>query len=213
MSIDPRLYLVTDPAYGDLESIVATAVAGGVTCVQVRDKAAPSAELAALARRLRTILPAEVAVIVNDDLDAARACDGLHVGVDDLPPTQARKLLGPAAVIGWSINDPDQLDDEAQLAACDYLAASPVWTTPTKVDADRPWGLSGVRTLSATLAGRLPLVAIGGIHLVNAADVIAAGADGIAVVSAICAAGDPGSAARELRMIVDSSLVSRKVAP
>ena len=211
MSIDLRLYLVTDPAYGDPEQIVRAAVAGGVTCVQVRDKTASSADIATVARRLRTALPAEVAVIVNDDVDAARECDGLHVGVDDLLPARARELLGPDAVIGWSINDVAQLDDEPQLAACDYVAASPVWTTPTKADADRPWGLSGVSTLAGRLAGRLPLVAIGGLGVHNAADAVGAGADGIAVVSAICSAADPRAAAHDLRTVVDSSLTARKV--
>lgn len=211
MNVDLRLYLVTDPAYGDPEPIVRAAVAGGVTCVQVRDKTAPSAEIATLVRRLREALPAEVTVIVNDDVDAARECDGLHVGVDDLLPTRARELLGPDAVIGWSINDLAQLDDEPQLAACDYVAASPVWTTPTKSDADRPWGLSGVRTLAARLAGRLPLVAIGGLGAHNAADAVGAGADGIAVVSAICSAADQRAAAHELRTVVDTSLTTRKV--
>lgn len=212
MIIDLRLYLVTDPAYGDPVQIVRSAVAGGASCVQVRDKAAPSADLVSLTRRLRRALPAEVAVIANDDVDAARECDGLHVGLDDLLPTKARELLGPEAVIGWSINDLAQLDDEPQLAACDYVAASPVWTTPTKSDADRPWGLPGVRSLAGLLAGRLPLVAIGGVDARNAAEAVAAGADGIAVVSAICSAADPGAAAQELRTIVDRSLAERGLA-
>lgn len=203
---DLRLYLVTDPAYADLDRVVGAAVAGGVTCVQVRDKQAGSDQLAALALRLRADLPAGVAVLANDDVEAARLCDGLHVGVDDLPPAEARELLGPGAVIGWSINDLAQLDDEQQLAACDYVAASPVWTTPTKADADRPWGLSGVRALADALAGRLPLVAIGGIDAGSAGDVVAAGADGVALVSAICGADDPEAAARDLRLVIDHAL-------
>lgn len=209
MTPDLRLYLVTDPAYDGLDGIVSAAVAGGVTCVQVRDKQASSGELAALAGRLRAVLPVEVAVIVNDDAEAARVCDGLHVGVDDLPPTKARELLGPDAVIGWSINDLVQLGDEVQLAACDYVAASPVWTTATKADADRPWGLSGVRALADALGDRVPLVAIGGIEALNAGEVIEAGADGVAVVSAICAADDPEAAAHGLRAAVDQILTRR----
>lgn len=210
MTPDLRLYLVTDPAYDDLDGIVAEAVAGGVTCVQVRDKHAASGDVAALAGRLRASLPADVVVLANDDVEAARACDGLHVGVDDIPPAVTRELLGPAAVIGWSINDLAQLDDEAQLAACDYVAASPVWTTATKVDADRPWGLSGVRALADALAGRMPLVAIGGIDVRNAGDVIAAGADGVALVSAICGADDPRAASRQLRANIEDALATRK---
>lgn len=209
MSIDLRLYLVTDPAYGDLDHIVSEAVAGGVTCVQVRDKAASQADLAATVRRLRKALPAEVAVLANDDVDAAGQCDGLHVGVDDLPPARARELLGSRAVIGWSINDLAQLDDETELAACDYVAASPVWSTPTKTDTGAPFGLVGVSAIAERLRGRLPLVAIGGIDVDNASQVVAAGADGVAVVSAICGADDLGRAAAQLLRVVDEARRTR----
>lgn len=209
MTLDLRLYLVTDPSYDDLDAIVAAAVAGGVTCVQVRDKNGTSAQREAAVARLRTGLPPSVAVLVNDDLAAARAGDGLHVGVSDTDPVTARALLGPDAVIGWSVNDVAQLEDAEQLAACDYVAASPVWSTPTKTDTTAPFGLDGVRELAALLGGRLPLVAIGGIDRDNVADVVAAGADGIAVVSAICAAEDPSSAAAGLLRAVDQGLATR----
>lgn len=204
MSADLRVYLVTDPAYDDLESIVAAAVSGGVTCVQVRDKR-PDADRVASVRRLRTVLPDDVVLIVNDDVAAAREGHGLHVGLDDVDPCSARALLGPEAVIGWSINHLSQLDDLAQLGACDYVAASPVWSTPTKTDTGVPFGLDGVRRLAERLDGRLPLVAIGGIDHSNAAEVIEAGADGVAVVSAICGADDPRAAAEELRAVVDTA--------
>lgn len=210
MIFDPRLYLVTDPAYDELADLVAAAVAGGVTCVQVRDKLADSTMRTTFVRTLRQRLPRSVAVLSNDDVDAARAGDGLHVGVDDLAPSRARSLLGPDAIIGWSINAAGQLDDAAELAACDYVAVSPVWSTPTKTDTGAPFGIEGTRTLAARLGGRMPLVAIGGIHAGNAGEVIAAGADGIALVSAICAAADPGAAAARLRMIVDDGLDARR---
>jgi thiamine-phosphate pyrophosphorylase len=209
MRIDVRLYLVTDPACPNLADVVDLAVGGGVTCVQVRDKQATPRARADSLEQIRRTVGARVPVLVDDDLDAARAACGLHVGVEDLPPAVARAALGPDAVIGWSIGDPAQLDDGEQLAACDYVAASPVWTTPTKIDADRPLGLAGVRVLAERLAGRLPLVAIGGIDAANAEAVIAAGADGVAVVRAICAADDPAAAARELRATVDRTLSSR----
>lgn len=211
MTVDLRVYLVTDPAYDDLEGIAAAAVAGGATCVQVRDKAGTPQARAAVIGRLRSVLPAAVAVLANDDVEAARLGDGLHVGVSDTPPSAARAALGPGATIGWSINDLAQLDDADELAACDYVAASPVWATPTKTDTTAPFGLDGVRAIAAGLAGRLPLVAIGGIHAGNAEDVVAAGADGIAVVSAICGAADPAAAARELRACVDAGLRRRGV--
>jgi thiamine-phosphate pyrophosphorylase len=209
MSIDVRVYLVTDPACPDLGGMLEAAVDGGVTCIQVRDKQATSGDRARTARRLRALVAGRVPVLVDDDLAAARDVQGLHVGPADLPPAQARVALGPAALIGWSVETVAQLDDDEQLAACDYVAASPVWATPTKTDADRPLGLEGVRALAARLGGRLPLVAIGGIDADNAADVIAAGADGIAVVRAIVFAPDPAGAARELRAVVDDALARR----
>ncbi|MET0930845.1 MAG: thiamine phosphate synthase [Aeromicrobium sp.] len=208
MTVDLRVYLVTDPSYDDLESVVAAAVSGGVTCVQVRDKG-PDADRVGTVRRLRTMLPAHVVLIANDDVDAAREGHGLHVGLGDIDPRSARALLGPEAVIGWSINQLSQLNDVAQLAACDYVAASPVWATPTKTDTGIPFGLDGVHRIAERLGGRLPLVAIGGIDQANAAQVIEAGADGVAVVSAICGADDPRAAAVELRAVVDAAHVLR----
>lgn len=203
MTVDFRLYLVTDPGYDGLDAIIAAAVSGGVTCVQVRDKSGTAADRLVAAERLRSALPATVAVLANDDIAAASVCDGVHVGVSDTDPVAARVALGDSAVIGWSINDVAQLDDERQLAACDYVAASPVWATPTKTDTTAPFGLDGVRQIASRLAGRLPLVAIGGIDVNNARDVIAAGADGVAVVSAICGADDPSAAAAALLAAVD----------
>jgi thiamine-phosphate pyrophosphorylase len=212
MSLDLRLYLVTDPSHADLESIVLAAVEGGVTCVQVRDKHGTQAGRAEVVRRFRDALPLDVAVLVNDDLEVASWADGLHVGVADVAPGAAREALGPHALIGWSINDLAQLEDVAQLNACDYVAVSPVWATPTKTDTSAPFGLDGVREVAALVAGRLPVVGIGGIDASNAADVIGAGADGVCVVSAICGADDPRSAAADLRSIVDAALAHRGVA-
>lgn len=209
MTLDVRLYLVTDPAYADLEAVVTAAVAGGVTCVQVRDKGASSSTRADLVRRLRAALPPEVLVLANDDVVAAREGDGLHVGLDDLSPVDARAALGPEAVIGWSISDRVQLDAHEQLAACDYVAASPVWSTPTKPDAGVPLGLDGVRAVADRVGGTMPVVAIGGIGPDDAEAVIAAGADGIAVVSAVCGADDPLAASAVLRRAVDSALAGR----
>lgn len=209
MTPDLRLYLVTDPSYDGLEDIVSAAVVGGVTCVQVRDKAGSSADRYAAVARLREILPPAVAVVVNDDVDAARAGDGIHVGVGDTDPATVRRLLGEDAIVGWSINDLAQLDDVEQMAACTYVAASPVWATLTKTDTTEPFGLDGVSEISARLAGCMPLVAIGGIDRTNAEAVVASGADAIAVVSAICGAPDSTAAAAELLGCVDAGLRSR----
>lgn len=203
---DLGVYLVTsEPATDATLGLVRAAVAGGVRIVQLRDKTSTTQQRISMLRRLRADLPSEVIVIANDDVDAAAAVPGvgIHIGPDDDHPARVRKRIGGDAVLGWSIHDLDQLDDRAALAACDYVAASPVWPTPTKIDTSPPWGLEGVRALRAGLPNEMPLVGIGGIDAGNAADVISAGADGVAVVSAICAAADPRAAADELVSIVN----------
>lgn len=199
------VYFVTaEPSNPDTLQIVKAAVAGGVRIVQLRDKTVATARRVAMLQRLKDSLPDDVIVIVDDDVRAAAAVPGVgvHVGPDDDHPARVRQLLGDEVVVGWSIHDRDQLDDGDALACCDYVAASPVWPTPTKIDTGPPWGLEGVRALRAALPDGTPLVGIGGIHAGNAADVITAGADGVAVVSAISAAVDPRTAAAELVGIV-----------
>jgi thiamine-phosphate pyrophosphorylase len=206
-SPDFSLMLVTDRALaGDraLEDIVRPAVRGGVSIVQLREKTCSTREFVAAARRLLEILrPAGVPLIINDRVDVALAAgaDGVHLGQTDMPFDDARRILGPGAIIGLSI------ETEADAAAAgktnaDYLAASPIFATPTKTDTGRPWGIDGLRRLRGLTKRKI--VAIGGLGAVNAAAVFDAGADGIAVVSAICAAPDPETAARRLRDIADA---------
>jgi thiamine-phosphate pyrophosphorylase len=200
------LYLITDRAMcaarGGPERTVAEAVAGGVTMVQLRDDETPAAELVELVRRLKAVLaPARVPLIVNNRLDVALAAgaDGLHVGQADTPPAEARARLGPEPILGLSVTDPAQLA-AVDPALVDYLGVGPIFATSTKPDAAPAMGLS---SLAAARAGTaLPIVAIGGVDATNAAAVLRAGADGIAVVSAICAAGDPRSAAAALARAV-----------
>lgn len=212
--LDPRLYLVTGDTGGrPLTDVVAAAAAGGVTLVQLRRKGVSSAALSKQYADLRVSLEGTgVPIIVNDDADSAAVVGaaGVHVGPDDLSPVDARDRLGGDAVVGWSIHDLEQLHDADRIAASDYLAASPVWATPTKTDTTEPLGLEGVAILRRSMPPRLPLVGIGGIDVTNAADVISAGADGVAVVSAICSADDPEAAARELRSVVDRALDRRR---
>ncbi|MGH3423159.1 MAG: thiamine phosphate synthase, partial [Nocardioidaceae bacterium] len=191
MSIDVRLYLVSgEVGHGrTLPDVVAAAVAGGVTVVQLRDKTGEPESVVETARTLRGRMHGTgVPLLVNDDAQAAYGSGvaGVHVGPDDIHPRKARELLGPDAVIGWSVHDADQLRDDAAVEACDYLAASPVWATATKPDTTAPLGLDGVAALRRAIPSHVPLVAIGGIDETNAASVIEAGADGVAVVSAIC---------------------------
>ena len=212
--LDLRVYLVTDPGLGrgrPLVDLVAAAVAGGVTCVQLRDKEATDDELRAQAEELHDVLrPLGVPLVINDRVDVARRTQaGVHVGVHDVSPLDARGTLGPEAVIGWSLETPGQLREPA-VAACSYVAASPVWTTGTKSDTAAPLGLDGLARLRSLTA--LPLVAIGGVDRDRAAEAVLAGADGVAVVSAILAADDPQEAARGIRAAVDTALVRRREA-
>ncbi|MEP6631674.1 MAG: thiamine phosphate synthase [Lapillicoccus sp.] len=212
--VDLRLYLVTDPGFPDVARVALAGVAGGVTCVQVRDKD-DTDRLRATSLSLRRALPTHITVVANDDLEVAGLVDGIHVGVDDVPPARARRRLGEHAVVGWSVNRLEQLDDRVALEACDYLAVSPVWSTPTKTDTTAPFGLDGVRAVADRLrqiGWHRGLVGIGGISERTAASVVEAGASGVAVVSAVGAAADPTQAARRLRAEVDRALSARPAA-
>jgi len=197
-----RVYLVTDAQTlrgRPLLDVVLQAVQGGVTCVQLREKHANTRDFVELACALQGALaPLNVPLVINDRVDVALACgaQGVHLGQSDMPVVNARRLLPPAVFIGWSVETPQDVANAAALPV-DYLGVSPVFATPTKTDTAPPWGLQGLRAVRAMTT--LPLVAIGGIHSGNAADVLAAGADGLAVVSAICSAADPCVAAQTLR--------------
>ena len=204
---DPTLYLVTDTALSrprPVADVVRAAVAGGVTTVQVRDKAASRRELLALTRAVQGALAdrPDVALWVNDAVDVAllAGADGVHVGQDDLPADEVRALLGPDALVGVSTGSDAELDAVLALptGTVDLVGIGPVWATPTKPDAGESLEPAGVRALAtrARAAGLLA-VAIGGVHASNAAQVT--GVDGICVVSDICAAPDPAEAARLLR--------------
>jgi thiamine-phosphate pyrophosphorylase len=207
------LYLVTDRSLSlvrPLVDVVREAVAGGVTCVQLREKHATSREFYNLARALLAVTrPAGVPLIVNDRLDIALAAgaDGVHVGQSDLPPAAVRRLVPPDFIVGVSAESPA---DAVQAAAdgATYVAASPVFATPTKTDTAPALGLDGVAALRAALPPACPLVAIGGIHLDNAASVLAAGADGLAVVSEIMSGPSPRLAASALLNVLRAAAPS-----
>ncbi|MBN1609303.1 MAG: thiamine phosphate synthase [Polyangiaceae bacterium] len=199
--VDYSLYLVTDrPLAGgrSLVDVVRRAVMGGVRAVQVREKDASVREYLAFLQDVKAVLePLKVPLFVNDRVDVALASDaaGVHVGQQDMPCADVRRLVGPSHIIGVSISTPEEAA-QAEAEGADYLAVSPVFVTPTKTDTPQATGLEGLGAIRE--ATRLPLVAIGGIHVGNAASVVAAGADGVAVVSAIMAAEDPEAASREL---------------
>jgi thiamine-phosphate pyrophosphorylase len=199
--IDFSLYLVTDRglARGRSNSaIVAAAVRGGVTCVQLREKTCSTREFIEEAARLKALLkPNGVPLIINDRLDVALAvgANGVHLGQSDMPLAAARSLVGSTMVIGISA---ESVEDAvaAQAGGADYLGVSPIFATPTKPDTAAPLGMAGLQAIRRAV--NLPLVAIGGLNHRNAAQAIRAGADGVAVVSAIVAAEDPEQAARDL---------------
>lgn len=203
-----RVYLVADPdhsAHGILQDIAA-ALAGGVTMVQLRAKHLPDRTCLALAREIGECCRARaVPFLVNDRVDVALAAgvDGVHLGVDDLPLVDARRLLGPNAFIGFS----PETDDQAATArgfGASYLGVGPVFATASKSDAGAPIGPAAVGRRAA-LSG-LPTIGIGGITATNAAEVIAAGAAGVAVVGAILRSNDPAAAAQQLRAAVNGGM-------
>lgn len=198
------VYLVTDTRLCAGRGVAATvreAVRGGVTLVQLRDHQAGTRRLCELARSVQPVLAGtRVRLVIDDRVDVALAvgADGVHLGQGDLPPQDARRLLGPHAVIGHSVSRPEQAAAAARLvdAAVDYLGVGPLRATPTKPDAAAPLGITGVtRVLAAT---DLPCVVIGGVHSADVAGLRRTGAAGVAVVSAICAADNPRAAAAAL---------------
>ncbi len=204
---DFGLMLVTDRALSGgraVEKIIEAAVSGGVTIVQLREKEATTREFVALGRRVAEIIrPRRIPLIINDRVDVALAvlADGVHLGATDMNAADARSILGPKAIIGLSVENEEQAV-AADILDVDYFGVSPIFPTPTKTDTGAAWGIEGLWRLRPLV--RKPLVAIGGVNPGNAARVLEAGADGLAVVSAICSARDPEAAARELRAILDS---------
>ena len=201
-NVDLSLYLVTDQNLSNgrtLEEIVIEAVKGGVTIVQLREKNLSTRKFFELAKSLQSLLkPLNIPLIINDRLDIALAvdADGLHIGQSDIPYSIARKLLGKDKIIGLSVETLTQAE-EANKLAVDYIGLSPVFSTPTKLDTNKPLLLSGVKEIIAITKHKT--VAIGGINSLNASSILACGVDGIAVVSAIISQENPQEAAMNLK--------------
>ena len=199
-----RLCLVTDRGLAGGRSVIDVALAaarGGATMVQLREKEATTRAFVDEARALKAALaPLGVPLAINDRLDVALAvdADGLHVGQDDMPVEEARRLLGPGKFVGLSITALDQAL-RADAEAADYLGVGPIYAQATKSDAAPPLGIDGLRRIRGLT--RKPIVAIGGLTPDNGAPALAAGANGLAVVSAIVAAADPEAAARRFRAL------------
>lgn len=203
-----RLYLVTDTllcAPRTVAEVTAAAVAGGATCVQVRDKHAGGRDLLALLVAVAEAVGDRVPVLVDDRVDVYLAAreqgapvHGVHVGQSDLPAGLVRSIVGPDAVVGLSAATPEQFAVAHALppGTVDYLGVGAVHATGTKPDHPTPLGVDGFARLAGGSA--LPCVAIGGISAADAAPLRRAGAAGIAVVSALCTAPDPAAASRSL---------------
>lgn len=204
-----KLYLVTDRDLAgdkDIFDIVKEAVKGGVTIVQLREKDADTKEFVDLAIRMKeALMPYNVPLIINDRIDVALAsdADGVHIGQSDMPYSIARKILGPGKIIGLSCENMEQVIEANELDV-DYIAVSPVYSTPTKTDTSAPFGLDGLE--KAMKLTRHPSCAIGGMNSRTIADVMKRGTDGVAVVSAIVCAEDPCEASKNLLNIIEESM-------
>lgn len=195
------IYLVTgDCPHHNLETVVDQAVRAGVCAVQLREKTADTRTFLDRALGLRTLLNnAGIPLIINDRLDIALAsgADGVHIGQRDMPYAKARELMGKDALIGLSVETWADVKAAQDLDLA-YIGVSPVFATPTKTDTKSPWGLDGLARIKKFSKHRL--VAIGGLNTATTGAVVRAGADAVAVVSAICVAKDPFGATRALTM-------------
>lgn len=189
-SFSTRLYTITDTQISGLSHVtqVAQLCAGGARLIQLREKhLAPGEFYCEAEAALRAARSQGARIIINDRADIAFAlrADGVHLGQDDLPPEAARRLLGPDAVIGFSTHNAEQAERASNMPI-DYIAIGPIFATQTKVDPEPVVGLDGLRRVRDA-AGVIPLVAIGGITTANAAEVIAAGADAVALIVGLLA--------------------------
>ena len=197
----PQVYPITDVRLSGLSHSeqVLRLVEGGATLVQLRDKELSAVEFYRQAEEaLRVARARNVKIIINDrvDIALALAADGVHLGLDDLPPEAARRLLGSEVVIGFSTHNLAQALSATRLPV-DYLAIGPIFTTRSKANADPAIGLEGLRAIR-TAVGATPLVAIGGITAANAGDVLATGADAVAVISELYVGDDVSTRLKQL---------------
>ena len=204
MRFDPTLYAIADAGVlstADAPEILAKAIAGGVTAVQIRAKELTDEEFIGFASGLIAVARSEkIPAIINDRVEAAISlnADGVHLGAGDMPVHDARRLMGEDAIIGVTAHSFDEVANAEALGA-DYVGFGSVFPSPSKV-VDAIQGMDGVR--KARELTRLPIVAIGGITVARTADVIAAGANGVAVISGLWGAEEPESRAREYRAAI-----------
>ena len=216
--IDVSLYALVDPEHSggrNLPDLARLVAEGGATLVQLRDKKGDTRVMVERARAVQNALaPLRVPLLINDRLDVALACGaaGVHVGQEDMAVADVRRLLGPDAIIGLSIKTVAQAE-AAPVELLSYVGIGGVFATTSKDNPKPPIGTEGLAKVAAVFRRRapaLPLCGIAGIDAGNAAQVIAAGADGIAVISALSSKADPRAAAQGLHRIVDGALAARK---
>jgi thiamine-phosphate pyrophosphorylase len=215
MRADLRCYAIVDPEVSgghELPGLCRMLAAGGTTLVQLRDKLSDTRVMIDRARACKAAL-GKVPLLINDRVDVALAigCEGVHIGWDDMTPADARRLLGPDAIIGLTINSP-QRADATDLSLVDYAGIGGVYGTTSKQTKNGPIGVAGLARVIEALHRRKPgflTCGIAGINASNAAPVIEAGADGVSVISALSMAKDPKAAAAELLRAVDAALSKR----
>ena len=217
MRLDLRLNAIVDPERAggrQLADLATRCVRGGATLIQLRDKLSETRILIKEARSIRQALaPFAAPFVVNDRVDVAIAAgaDGVHLGQEDMAVEDARRLLGSSAIIGLSIKSVEEAE-AARLDLVDYVGSGGVYATSSKQQKNAPIGPAGLARIIAALRRRapdLPICGIAGINAGNVAEVIAAGADGVAVISALSLVPSPETAARQLREIIDAVLAKR----
>jgi thiamine-phosphate pyrophosphorylase len=217
MQVDLRLNAIVDPERSgghDLAELARLCAEGGATLIQLRDKLSETRAMITTARAIKKVLaPLGVPFVVNDRVDVALAAgaDGVHVGPDDMTVADARRLLGPDAIIGLSIKSVAEAE-AAPVDLINYVGSGGVYVTLSKEQKKPPIGPQGLKRIIDVLERRkpaMPVCGIAGVDASNAAEVIGAGADGVAVISALSLAPDPTAAARTLRGIVDGALAKR----
>jgi thiamine-phosphate pyrophosphorylase len=218
MSVDLRVYALVDPERAEgrtLPDLAALLASGGATLFKLRDKHGTTRVMVEQARAIKQKLKGHgTPLLINDRVDVALAAgaEGVHVGQDDMSVEDARRLLGPDAIIGLSIKTVAQAE-AAPVHVLSYAAIGGIYATTSKDNPDPPIGIAGLRQIVDVFRRRapnLPLCAIAGIDLTNAGATIAAGVDGVAVISALSMSKNPAEAARELRGVVDKSLSRRR---
>ena len=211
--IDWRLCFIADTealAGMDVLQMISDAVAGGATIIQMRTKKRDTWEFLEVVMKAAELLRSrKVPLIINDRVDIALACDadGVHLGQTDMPLPYARKILGKKKIIGISVNTLDEAR-AAEKEGADYLGVGPIFQTSSKIDLPPVLGLEGIGTIREKT--KVPILAIGGINVANIADVISAGANGVAVISAIAGSDNPRAAASELIEAIEKVVMKER---